>query len=288
MNFTIHNFDEINITSIKKSKIEELISSITEIDNTKKNFSSKQFLLNNYQKLTALEKINLNYIEIKNNEEEKQIFNIFKDFISNEKIKFISLETNKFTFLKDDKQTLISINLSAIFCDGTNYINDLPNNLTNLEIEFMPYTWVNNFANKITDNEEDLDEDDRNYNITDINFNELKINNLPASLKKIKFKIDLCKSNLLVNIFLDKIKIPYGLILEFNFINSNYVQKVCINKIIIPNHIKNVIVKYLSETRISLLEDLLDNFKKNNLECEILKDDETKNKLIIDKILSYN
>ena len=70
--------------------------------------------------------------------------------------------------------------------------------------------------------------------------------------------------------------------MKFNIINSNYLKKVCIKKIVIPNNIKNVIIKYLPETRITLSEDML------NVAYEIINDDETKNKLIIDKILSNN
>ena len=46
----------------------------------------------------------------------------------------------------------------------------------------------------------------------------------------------ICRSNLFANIILDKIKIPNEIDLEFNFINSNYLKKVCVNKIVIPNN----------------------------------------------------
>jgi hypothetical protein len=283
MNFTNHNFDGINITSIKKSKVEELIKDIKEIDNTKEKFLCKEFLLSNYSKLTSLEKINLSEFEIKNNDEdEKNIFNIFKDFISNEKIKFVNLETSKFTFKKNDADSFISINFSNICNDPVNFLNNLPNNLTNLEIKYIPHTCINYLVKKITNDEEDLDYDERNYYFTEIDFNCLNIDKLPASLKKIKFKLDICRSNLFANIILDKIKITHGIDLEFNFINSNYIKKVCIKKIVIPNNIKNVIIKYLPETRITLSEDML------NIAYEIINDSETKNKLIIDKILSNN
>jgi hypothetical protein len=287
MNFTNLNYNDIDITLIKKTEVEDLIKEIKEIDNTKEKFSCKELLLSNYSKLLSLEKINLREFEIKN-EEEKNIFDIFKEFISNEKIKFINLETNKFTFQKNNTETFISINLSTISSNVTDYLNNLPNNLTNLEIEYMPYTWVNSIVKEIVDEEDDVDVDDRNYFVTDIIFNNLNINNLPVSLRKIIFKMDICRSNLFVNIFLDKIEIPCGVVLEFNFINSNYVKKVCVNKIIIPNHIKNILIKYLHETRISLMDDMIDDFKKNNIICEIMKDTKTKNKLIMYKILSCN
>jgi hypothetical protein len=283
MNFINHNFDEINITLIQKSKIEKLIKEIKEIDNTKDKFSCKQFLLSNNSKLVSLEKINLSEFEIKNNdEEEKNIFDIFKNYISNEKIKFVNLETSKFIFRKNDIETFISINLSTIHSDITYFLNNLPNNLTNLEIQYIPYTCVNYIVKKITNDEEDLDEDDRNYFYTDVNFNYLDIDNFPNSLKKIKFKLDICRCYLFTNIILDKIKINHGVDLEFNFINSNYIKKVCVKKIALPVNIKNIIIKYLPETRISLFEDMLD------VSYEIINDVETKNKLIMDKILSNN
>jgi hypothetical protein len=99
--------------------------------------------------------------------------------------------------------------------------------------------------------------------------------------------MDICRCNLFVNIFLDKINIPNEVELEFNFINSNYVKKVCANKIIIPKHIKNVVIKYLDETRITLMDSVVDEFKKNNVICEIMKDNKTKNKLLMDKILLH-
>jgi hypothetical protein len=283
MNFINHNFDGINITSIQKSQIEELIKDIKEIDNTKEKILCKEFLLSNYSKLVSLEKINLSEFEIKNNDEdEKKIFDTFKDFMSYKKIKFVNLETSKFTFRKNDTESIISINLSNIFSDPINFLNNLPNNLTNLEIKYIPYTCISYLVKKITNDEEDLDYDERNYYFTDINFNCLNIDNLPVSLKKIKFKLDICRSNLFANIILDKIKIPNEIDLEFNIINSNYLKKVCIKKIVIPNNIKNVIIKYLPETRITLSEDML------NVAYEIINDSETKNKLIIDKILSNN
>ena len=205
--------------------------------------------------------------------------------MSNEKIKFINLETSKFTFRKNDTETFISINLSTISSNVTDFLNNLPTNLTILEIRYIPHTWINYFVKNIIDEQDDVDEDYRNYFVTDIIFNNLNINNLPVSLKKIIFKMDLCRSYLFVNIFLDKIEIPDDVDLEFNFINSNYVKKVCVKKIIIPNHIKNVVIKYLPETRISLMDDMIDEFKKNNVICEIMKDSKTKNKLIMDKIL---
>ena len=101
-------------------------------------------------------------------------------------------------------------------------------------------------------------------------------------MKKIKFKLDICRCYLFTNIILDKIKINHGVDLEFNFINSNYIKKVCVKKIALPVNIKNIVIKYLPETRISLSEDML------NIAYEIINDVETKNKLIMDKILSNN
>lgn len=287
MNFLSNNFDDIDIKTIEKDKIEDLICSIKEIDNTTEQFLYKEFLLANHSKLVSLEKIILKDFDSNNNKEDENIINVFKKFLLNEKIKFINFETHKFVFRKDDTENFISINLSLL-SNVIDLLNNLPNILTTLEIKFIPYTWIDPIVKNIADPEDDLDEDKKNYTSTDVIFNNLNINNLPTSLKKIIFKMDICRANLLVNIFLDKIKIPKGITIEFNFINSNYYKKVCINKLILPDNIKNIIIKYLPETRISLSDDIFNEIKKNNITYEIINDMATKNKLIIEKILYYN